>query len=298
MPQSRTRRATILSAAKGHSTRLRWRSFLLRVGCRRSKSLGAITWIEARAPEFAHVDPASSVALLPLAAVEQHGPHLPVGTDVAIMDGMLNRVRSLVPQDLDVWLLPIQKVGLSSAHMGMPGTLTLNPTTALNVWTEIGLSVARAGFRKIIIVQSHAGGMDFVAALARELRVQAEMLAVTCAWESFGTPATANTMEDGTAHGGDIETSLMRALCPEQVEMALAQDFLSAAGLDPIPLQGTIGRGWTITDLHPDGAVGDASAATAERGTAIADFRAAAFVAMLEEIREMPLPTAFLQKVG
>ena len=129
-----------------------------------------------------------TIAVLPTAAVEQHGPHLPVGTDTLIAQGMLDRLRAACPDDLDLLILPVQAVGKSNEHLWAAGTLTLTAETALAAWVEIGLSVARAGLRKIVIVNSHGGNLDLVSILSRELRVRAGMLAVKCQWTSFGTP--------------------------------------------------------------------------------------------------------------
>ena len=147
-----------------------------------------LDWAEWRAPEFEAVDPMTTIAILPTAAIEQHGPHLPVGTDTMIAEGMLARFRAACPDDLGPVILPVQAVGKSNEHLWSRGTLTLSAPTALAAWTEIGLSVARAGIRKIVIVNSHGGNLDLVSILSRELRVEAGMLAVKCQWGAFGHP--------------------------------------------------------------------------------------------------------------
>ena len=145
-------------------------------------------WMGLRAPEFAGLNPMTAIAVLPLAAVEQHGPHLPVGTDTLIGEGMLATVAGLCPADLDLLVLPTQRIGKSNEHLWARGTLTLSAEAALAAWVEIGLSVARAGLRKIVIVNSHGGNADLMSIVARELRVRAGMLAVRCQWMSFGLP--------------------------------------------------------------------------------------------------------------
>lgn len=253
-----------------------------------------LDWADRRAPEFEAVDPETSVAILPTAAIEQHGPHLPVGTDTMIMQGMLDRFRATCPEDLDPWILPIQAVGKSNEHLWALGTVTLTAATALAAWTEIGLSVARAGFRKIVIVNSHGGNLDLISILSRELRVQAGMLAVKCQWGSFGHPKgmySADEMAFGI-HGGDVETSLMQAFRPDCVDISKAAHFRSAAETDLISPIGSISRGWIAADLNPDGTVGDASLATADKGAATADHQVAGFVAMLRDVVAMPVPSA------
>ena len=251
-------------------------------------------WALRRAPEFEAIDPATSIAILPTAAIEQHGPHLPVGTDTLIMQGMLDTFRRICPEDLDPWILPIQAVGKSNEHLWAKGTATLTAATALRAWTEIGLSVARAGFKKIVIVNSHGGNLDLISILSRELRVEAGMLAIKCQWGNFGHPEGmygAREMAFGI-HGGDVETSLMLEFNPETVDMSVAKDFVSAAETDLISPIGPISRGWIASDLNPDGTVGDASAATAEKGRATADHQAQGFAELLRKVRDMPIPTA------
>ncbi len=251
-------------------------------------------WYERRAPEFDAVDPARSIAILPTAAVEQHGPHLPVGTDTMIAEGMLGRFRESCPEDLDVAILPVMAVGKSNEHLWSKGTLTLSAQTALAAWTEIGLSVARAGYRKVVIVNSHGGNLDLVSILSRELRVQAGMLAVKCQWGAFGHPHgmyPEHELRFGI-HGGDVETSLMLAFRPDCVDMDQAKDFRSSAESDPIPPVGGISRGWIASDLNPDGTVGDASAATAEKGVKTAEHQVSGFIELLRKVAKMELPTA------
>lgn len=251
-------------------------------------------WSDFRAPEFGDSDPMRTIAILPTAAIEQHGPHLPVGTDTIIAEGMLSELRRTAPDDLDLRILPVQAVGKSNEHLYAKGTLTLSATTALAVWTDIGLSVARAGIRKIVIVNSHGGNTDINAILARELRVQAGMLAVKCAWGSFGCPDGVLTDQewDLGLHGGDSETSLVLALAPDSVDMTRARDFTSTARETPVPPTGGISYGWIATDLNPAGVVGDASLATPDKGRAILEHQVAGFVSLLRDVAAMPIPGA------
>ena len=251
-----------------------------------------LDWAEKRAEEFNHVDPHTSIAILPTAAIEQHGPHLPVGTDTMIMRGMLDHFKRTCPDDLDPYILPIQAIGKSNEHLFARGTLTLSASDALATWTDIGLSVARAGFRKIVIINSHGGNLDLISILARELRVQADMLAVKCQWGSFGYPDNLFSDNELTygLHGGDIETSLMLHLNPECVDMKQAINFTSTAETDPIPPVGAISRGWIATDLNEHGTVGEAAKATAEKGRRTMMHQVEGFVDLLKTIKASGLP--------
>ena len=247
-------------------------------------------WTEYRAPEFAVIDPERTIAVLPTAAVEQHGPHLPTGTDTMIAEGMLSELVSLCPDDLDIRILPVQAVGKSNEHLWAAGPLTLPAEIALAAWVEIGLSVARAGIRKIAIVNSHGGNLDLVSILSRELRVRAGMVAVRCQWGSFGHPAGLFDEREFRygIHGGDVETSLMLAFRPDLVDMAAAADFVSAAETGPIPPIGPAAQGWIARDLNPAGVVGNAAAASAEKGRATARHQAAGLLDLLVKMRDLP----------
>lgn len=248
-------------------------------------------WAEHRAPEMASIDPERTIAVLPTAAVEQHGPHLPLGTDTMIAEGMLAAVCELCPEDLDMRILPVQAVGKSNEHLWAAGTLTLPAETALAAWVEIGLSVARAGVKKIVIVNSHGGNLDLVSILSRELRVRAGMVAVKCQWGSFGHPEGLFSEEELRygIHGGDVETSLMLAFRPDLVDMSQASDFKSAAETATISPIGPVSQGWIARDLNPSGVVGNAAAATEEKGRATARHQALGFVDLLRSVEALPI---------
>ena len=250
-----------------------------------------LDWARFRTTEFAGMDPAKTIAILPTAAIEQHGPHLPTGTDTMIAQGMLAELRRTCPDDLAILILPVQAVGKSNEHIHAAGTLTLTAETALRAWVEIGQSVARAGLRKLVIVNSHGGNLDLVSILSRELRVREGMLAVKCQWTGFGTPDGMYSEHERAfgIHGGDMETSLMLAFHPESVDMTAARDFKSSAEGAPVSPIGPISYGWVATDLNPAGTVGNASAATAEKGRATCQHQVAGFVDLLRKVRDLPL---------
>src|SRR3954468_23607322 len=162
---------------------------------------------------------AGHIAVLPVAAVEQHGPHLPVGVDTYIAQAYLARVRALLPEGSPAIMLPVQAVGASDEHKAFPGTLTLSPETALRAFIEIGESIARAGIRKLVIINSHGGNLAIIDLAARQLRVRHNVLAVHCSWGRFGYPDGLFGPSEYThgIHGGDIETSIMLAVYPELV---------------------------------------------------------------------------------
>ncbi len=255
-----------------------------------------IWWGEHPTTEFGSIEPETTIAVLPVAAIEQHGPHLPVSTDTTIMQGMLETVIPLLPDDLDVRFLPVQAVGKSNEHLHAPGTLTLPAPLLIEAWTELGLSVARAGVRKIVFVNSHGGNEEIMGIVARELRVRAAMLAVKTSWQRFGRPAGMYTEEEERLgiHGGDVETSLMLHFRPDLVDMAKAENFASSTTradetFEFLKPQGTHAFAWIASDINPAGVAGNASIATAEKGRATAQHQAAGFVRLLLDVRAAKL---------
>jgi len=248
-------------------------------------------WMEMSWRDFAAADMREVVAVLPVAAVEQHGPHLPVGVDAFINEGCLARAIKRMPADMPVLFLPLQAIGKSNEHVGFPGTLTFSLETVTRAWIEIGDSVARAGCRKLVFLNSHGGNVAVIAAVARELRVRHRMLAVNAAWSAFGHPPgmfTSRELAHGI-HGGDAETSLMLAFKPETVRMGEARNFVSAAiGVEEefkrLRVTQPIGFGWMSSDLHELGAAGDASIASAGKGEACAEFAVDRFIELLQDV--------------
>jgi creatinine amidohydrolase len=229
--------------------------------------------------------------VLPVAATEQHGPHLPVMTDVAIAEGMLACLKRRLPADMRVLVLPIQSIGKSNEHVLSPGTLTLSADTLLRVLVETGEGVRRAGLRKLVLANSHGGNASVIATAARELRVRFGMLAVATHWRWFGLPEGIYDAVESKhgIHAGDIETSLMLEFRKDLVRMDKAKNFLSSAlamenefkNLTPA---GTHSFGWIAQDLNPDGAVGNATIATAEKGVRTAEHQADGFIALLRDM--------------
>ena len=129
-------------------------------------------WADRTTEDLAHLDPERTIAVLPIAAVEQHGPHLPVSTDTEIANGMVRETIARLPADLTALFLPTQQIGKSNEHIRSPGTLTLSAETAIRAWTEIGESVHRAGVKKLVMVNSHGGNVECIGIVARELRVR------------------------------------------------------------------------------------------------------------------------------
>jgi creatinine amidohydrolase len=248
-------------------------------------------WTEMTWPDFQRVDMGKVVAVLPVAAVEQHGPHLPVGVDAFINEGLVNRAAPKIPDDLPVLFLPLQTVGVSGEHAEFPGTLTLSTEAAIRAWTEIGDSVARAGCRKLIVMNSHGGNVHAIEAAALSLRTRWRMLAIHASWRRLGHPDGLFSAREGMygVHGGDTETSLILALKPETVRMSQVRDFASAAeamerDFALLRAKPPLGFAWMAGDLNPEGAVGEADQASAGKGEAAVDYGVERFIALLRDV--------------
>jgi creatinine amidohydrolase len=259
-------------------------------------SLPRRRWMEMTTEDFRDPGVKDWIAVMPVAAVEQHGPHLPLGVDAMIGEGYLARAEPLIPADLPVTFLPFQRIGTSAEHVAFPGTLSLAPETVIAAWTDIGASVARAGVRKLVLINSHGGNTAVLDVVARRLRIEHGMLAVTASWQRFGYPAGVFEPEEVRhgIHAGGVETALMLAFRSDLVRMEKAQDFRPMTidmerDFAQLRASTPAGFGWMAQDIHPSGAVGDAASGRAEDGETAARHGARAFAALLEDVARFPM---------
>lgn len=253
-------------------------------------------WKDLTTEDFAALEPARQVAVLPVASTEQHGPHLPLGTDAAINTGIVTRAVDLMPMEAPVLVLPMLAVGLSPEHRDFAGTLTVSAETLMRLVVEIGESVARAGLRKLILFNSHGGQPQALEIAAQDLRARHALVAVVAnSWRlmrpaEFFPPAE----REAGIHAGANETSLMLHLHPGLVRRDRIADFPSAARRHERDHPELAGGGrfkfaWQTQDLNPSGAVGDARLATAEAGQALIEQAARGLVALAADLSRLPL---------
>lgn len=248
-------------------------------------------WADLTAPDFAALDRAQAVAILPIGAVEQHGPHLPLSVDRDLTLAVLTRALPLIDPALTVLALPVQAIGKSTEHLAWPGTLSLSADTLLRVLQDIAASVRRAGVPRLLILNGHGGNRALLELACRDLRADLGLVTAHVAWDDLAG-AGAITGEDEARnglHAGDVETSAMLAAHPALVRMDRAKDFGSAhlrwqaahpdLGLGAAPLR----PGWLMGDLNPQGAVGNAAAATAAKGEALLTNAARNFARMVAD---------------
>ncbi len=248
---------------------------------------------------------AQTIAVLPVAATEQHGPHLPLKVDSALVDGVIAAALPHLGPEVPALFLPTQTVGLSPEHAAFAGTLTLKAETTIRLWTDIAESVAASGIKKLVLLNSHGGQVGVMDIVARDLRARLGLLVYSVNW--FGLPLTGPQGEDINAlfsahehrfgiHAGDIETSMMLALDPALVHMQHAQNFASTAEhrakTCAILGNGKSAKlGWQMQDYNPAGAVGNAQAATAPKGAAVLGAAGRALAALLREVQDLAADT-------
>ena len=259
-------------------------------------------WSDLTTTDFGLLDAARTVAVLPVAATEQHGPHLPLSVDTDLVTGIVAAALPQLAVDLPVLFLPTMAVGFSPEHARFAGTLTLKSETVIRLWTEIGESVAASGVKKLVLFNAHGGQVSVMDLVARDLRARLGLLVYSVSW--FNLPMADAQGRDVNAlfsaaehrfgiHAGDIETSMMRALRPDLVRMEHAQDFHSTAqdraAAFPILGNGRSAKlGWQMQDYNLAGAVGDAAAATADKGRAVIDAAGHQLARPLQEVSLLP----------
>lgn len=268
-------------------------------------TLKSFYWSDLTTTDFAELDTARAIAVLPVAATEQHGPHLPLSVDTDLVNGVIAAAIPHMAADLPALFLPTQAVGFSPEHARFAGTLTLKADTLMRIWTEIGECVAASGVKKLVLFNAHGGQVGALDLVARDLRDRLGMLVYGVSW--FNLPLFDAQGGDVNAlfsaeehrfgiHAGEIETSMMLALKPERVRTELARNFRSAsqARASDFPILGN-GRsaklGWQMQDYNPQGAVGNASGATAEKGHAVLDAAGRGLAALLAEMDRLPPST-------
>ena len=262
-------------------------------------------WADLKSPDFASLDLARCIAVLPVAAIEQHGPHLSLNVDTALVEGVIAATLPHLPAALPVLFLPTQAIGFSPEHTAFAGTLTLKANTIIALWTELAESVARTGVKKLVLLNAHGGQVGLLDVVARDLRARLSMLVYSVNW--FNLPlhtesgASVNDLFSAQEHrfgihAGEIETSMMLALKPEQVDMGKAQLFHSTSQ-DRAEKFSILGDGrsaklaWQMQDYNSHGAVGNAAAATADKGHAVLNAAGRSLAQLLVEVDQLPADT-------
>jgi creatinine amidohydrolase len=260
-------------------------------------------WAEATTEQIAEAmaDPAA-VAVQPIGAVEQHGPHLPLVTDTLIAEAIATAAAAATVTPAAVrpgaggcWILPTLSYGRSTEHLGRAGTIALSAATLTAVCLDLGRSLAASGVRKLVFVNGHGGQPSLLDVVARDIRGQFGLEVYAVMPSRFGLPPGLADPDPFGIHGGFIESSVMLALRPDLVrpDLAVADGLETGklyARLKHLSLEGAVPTAWLIDDISASGVVGDPSAATAEAGAAIVAHWTAQLAQALTEIARFAFP--------
>lgn len=237
-------------------------------------------------------DRENTVIVLPVGAIEQHGPHLPCSVDSVISSGVMGRALSRLPKEIRAFGLPPITYGKSDEHLHFPGTLTLTGPTLLAMVIEIGESVYRSGFRKLLLANGHGGQPQVLEMAARELRLRHGDFVIV----PFHVSRVANSSgkyisekeKSQAMHAGHSETALMMALAPETVHMERAvANYPPVFPSKTLSADGRPACAWTARDFGSSGVIGDPFGATPEQGEDILNTLAASWVQAISDLFEM-----------
>jgi creatinine amidohydrolase len=254
-----------------------------------------LTWTEIAAME----DKENTVVIQPIGSIEQHGPHLPLIVDAAIATAVVGKALALLPTDIPAYGLSPLYYGKSNEHWHFPGTITLTSATLTAVLMEMGESIYRAGFRKLVFVNGHGGQPQVLEMVARDLHQKYEDLMIfpLFVWrvpnvaEELLTP---EELEYGI-HAGDAETSLMLSILPEQVKMekALREYPQGLPKESLLSMEGKLPFAWVTRDLTASGVLGDATVATKEKGDRILASLVQSWVQVIQDIYQFRQPQRY-----
>ena len=249
------------------------------------------TWEKLTTTDLAGEAFAGAVAVLPVASIEQHGPHLPLGTDAILTEGILQAALTRVPDEISVLRLPTQRIGVSIEHTSFPGTLSLPAEVVIAQWMAIGQAVAAAGIKKLVILNGHGGQTGLVDVVATRLRADHGLTVLRAT--TFRLMELDKVLEEREArfglHGGELETALMMAIAPGLVRTEALEDFRSTDEdmidrFSMLEAEGAVGLGWMAEDLNIRGVTGNAAAATPEFGRAVLGATAERLATLIAEL--------------
>lgn len=256
-----------------------------------TRFLPSMTWTQIR-----DLDKTEGVLVLPIGAIEQHGPHLPTWTDALIAERMVALALERLPETARVWRLPVQSYGKSNEHTGYAGTFALSASTLMAVVRDIALGAKLAGFRRLALVNAHGGNTALLLMMAREIRAETGLMVFTMASSAGAVDPIEITPEEARfgIHANDWETSILLALEPDLVDMDKAvrafPQFPESQNLSLT--QGNAVVAWLTRDWSPTGVFGDATVATVEKGRARLEACVVKLAEVLMEISRFELPEA------
>jgi len=264
---------------------------------------GSVTgylWAELTTADVDALDRDTAVAVQPIGAVEQHGPHLPLITDALVAESVaraavetLGPVHNIAAHNM--WVLPTLHYGRSTEHLGRAGTIALSAATLMAVCLDLGASLAASGIRKLVFVNGHGGQPSLLDVVARDIRHASGLEVFPVMPSRFGLPDGVVDPDPFGIHGGFVETSVMSAVAPHLVRPELAvADGLALGELyrtrRHLTLEGPVPTAWLIDDVSASGVVGDPAGASAEVGKLVVEHWSGLLGQALVEVAEFAFP--------
>ena len=230
-----------------------------------ARNFAYLTWKQVEA-----LPRESTLLVLPTAAIEQHGHHLPLATDTLINNLLLGKALELIPQELSIYALPPLCYGKSNEHVGFPGTLSVSAQTFMAVVHDLGASIAESGFRKVVLYNTHGGNTSLVDVLARDLRAEFGLRTFSL-FGSAGATFEGVSAQERTYgfHAGEIETAYLLHATPELVHPnEYTTNYIARVDQPELlkPEGSSAKFAWLTKDIASSGVMGDPSRATAENG--------------------------------
>ena len=254
-------------------------------------------WEALTTPEATALAARDPVVILPLAAIEQHGPHLPLSTDLDIGLGLLREAFRQLPNDLPARVLPPQAIGASREHLRFDGTLSLDTEFLVGLIHQQGTALATCGVRRLVLFNSHGGNVTAMDTAALRLRDERGILVVKASYFTFSRPddvALPETEWRHGLHGGAVETAMMLHLCPSEVRTDAIQRFPSIGQdlddtLRRLGPEGEASFAWLAGDLNAAGVTGDLRLANAETGQRLVAHYGRVLAEVIQDARVFPL---------
>ncbi len=247
--------------------------------------LGELTWPEAQ-ESFRAVD----VALLPVGAIEQHGPHLPLDTDAYDAERLACDVARActTPHPL---VLPLIPYGVSYHHDDFAGTLSIGPDTLSRLVYEIGMAAVRNGVKKLIIVNGHGGNGPALHFAAQMINRDGRIFTCVDTGETSDTDIESMTETPNDVHAGEVETSTSLALRPHLVKMDRAETHILRFSSEYLDFTSKRGVGWyaRTAPMSPSGVMGDPAKASREKGERMWAAIVRNLVELVEDIKHLTL---------
>src|SRR5580765_2063209 len=248
-------------------------------------------------PEIAALPKEHAAVVLSVASVEQHGPHLPVITDSLVGQTVLAAALDRLGPHVQLWVVPPLCYGKSNEHRPFAGTLPLSAQTLAAVVREIAQSLARAGFRRLVLLNSHGGNPPVLDFIARDVHEETGMMLFSIMISRMGVEESVKDADEYAwgIHAGEGETSWVMAIAPELVHLDRAADLgeypRMPDGVQHLAIRGPVGFSWLTAELNPAGVLGDPRGATAAQGEAYIEATVTKLVGVLEEIATFEMPT-------